>query len=261
MTDAQYTIPAGVLSPNTAYSYRVFAFREPIDAEVDFYSANLFFSRANYHFTVHAASARDELVANFGPAYGLWHYDQSAGWKQWNSVNPSQMVTVDLSADGTDELVAAFPGYGLYAYDPTDGWQQINTVHPDKMIAADIDNDGQDELIAGFTGYGLYFYVDPGLWTQINTVVPEAMMHAGTSIVCDYGAAYGLWHYELATGWQQLNTVDPGLMLTADIDNDGEEEGIISFAGYGLYYYDETTGWQLLNLVLPDDMKPINFYS
>jgi hypothetical protein len=239
-----------------------------------------------------SAPMKDELVLSFGAAYGLYQYDQTGGWKQWNTVNPSQMVTVDLNADGTDELVAAFPGYGLFTYDSTNGWQlintvipevmgagrngiacdygaayglwlwdrsggwqQINTVDPHMMLAADIDNDGQDELIVSFIGYGLYYYDDPGLWTQINTVVPEAMMRGGTSIICDYGAAYGLWHYELATGWQQLNTVDPGLMITADIDNDGEEEGIISFAGYGLYTFEPTTGtWTQINTVIPDAM-------
>jgi hypothetical protein len=51
LTTTHYTLPLGLLSPNTAYSYRVYAFRDPIDAEIDFYSANQFFSRTNYHFT------------------------------------------------------------------------------------------------------------------------------------------------------------------------------------------------------------------
>jgi hypothetical protein len=80
-------------------------------------------------------------------------------------------------------------------------------------------------------------------------------MRAGTSIVCDYGAAYGLWHWEQATGWQQLNPGDPGLMITVDFDNDGEEEGVISFAGYGLYTYEpDTNTWTQINTVSPDVM-------
>jgi hypothetical protein len=72
----------------------------------------------------------DELVLNFGPAYGLYHYDQAGGWKQWNTINPSQMVTVDLNGGGTDELVAAFPGFSLYTYDSANGRQLLNTVLP-----------------------------------------------------------------------------------------------------------------------------------
>jgi Zn-dependent metalloprotease len=244
-----------------------------------------------------ANTTKDELVLNFGPGYGLYQYDQAGGWKPWNTANPSQMVTVDLNGDGTDELFAAFPGFGLYTYDSADGWQlintvipefmsayrngiacdygtayglwlwdlaggwrQINTVDPDKIIAADIDGDGQDELVAGFSGYGLYSYDVPGVWTQINTVIPENMIRLNNGIACDFGAAYGLWIWTEAGGWKRWNTADPGQMVAVDIDKDGVEELVVSFSGYGLYYHDETNGWQLLNTVLPVDMKPINFY-
>jgi hypothetical protein len=234
--------------------------------------------------------SKDELILNFGSTYGLWRYDQTGGFKQWNTVNPSQMVTVDLNGDGTDELVAAFPGYGLYTYDSTDGWlqintfipevmgagrnfiacdygaayglwlwdrtggwQQINTVKPDKMIAVDIDGDGQDELVASFTGYGLYSYDDPGVWTQINTVMPDVTVRHSNGLVCDYGATYGLWFYNQAGGWKQWNTVNPTQMVTVDLDGDGTEELVAAFPGYGLYTYDSVGGnWQQINTVIPD---------
>jgi hypothetical protein len=240
---------------------------------------------------------RDELVLNFGPAYGLWHYDQAGGWKQWNTVNPSQMVTVDLTGDGTDELVAAFLGFGLYTYDSANGWQLINTVipqnlirlnsgiacdfgaahglwywsqaggwqqwstlDPDTLLAVDVDNDGTDELVASFAGYGLYWRNGAGAWPQLNSVIPQNMIRLNDSIACDYGVAYGLWAWSQGGGWVQRNTVDPEQMVAVDIDKDGVEELVVSFSGYGLWYYDETIGWQLLNDVVPDDMKPINFY-
>jgi len=65
---------------------------------------------------------KDELVLNFGSDYGLYQYDRPGGWNQWNTINPSQMVIVDLNGDGADELVADFPGYGLYKrIQPTTG--------------------------------------------------------------------------------------------------------------------------------------------
>jgi hypothetical protein len=236
---------------------------------------------------------KDELILNFGPAYGLYQYDQSGGWKQWNTVNPSQMVTVDLNGDGTDELVAAFPGDGLYTYDSTNGWQlintvipefmgagrnnriacdygaayglwlwdlaggwrQINTVDPDKMIAADIDGDGEDELVAGFNGYGLYSYDVPGVWTLINTDMPDAMIPYSSGIVCDFGAAHGLWSYSNSGGWSQLNAADPDKIVAVDIDADYQDELVVSFVGYGLYTY-EPVGriWQQINTEIPDGM-------
>jgi hypothetical protein len=377
-----YTINGFTFKPRVEYKIRIeareylsFPFAEGSDIPTS--PTSLLLVNRSTVYLPYAFVSKDELILNFGPAYGLWQYDQTGGWKQWNMVNPSQMATIDLNGDGTEELVAAFPGYGLYTYDSTNGWQQINTVipeavipfrngiacdyganyglwlwdrtvfwqqintvDPDKMIAADIDGDGQDELVASFTGYGLYSYDDPGVWTQINTVMPDVMVRHSNGLVCDYGAAYGLWFYSQAGdwkqwntvnpsqmvtvdldgdgteelvaafpgyglytydpvggnwqqintvipdaiirqgngiaanygaayglwnwsqggGWKQRNTVEPGQMLSVDINKDGVEELVVSFAGYGLYYYDETSGWQLLNSVLPDDMKPINFY-
>ena len=235
-----------------------------------------------------------ELVLNFGPAYGLYHYGQAGGWEQWNTANPSQMVPVDLNSDGMDELVAAFPGFGLYIYDSANGWQLINTAvpefiaacgnrvacdfgatfglwywslangweqlstaDPDKMIAADIDGDGQDELIVSFIGFGLYYYEDPAVPTQINTAIPDGMLSYSNGVVCDFGAAYGLWSYSNSGGWVQFNTADPDLMVAVDIDNDGQDELAVSFAGYGLYTYAPVGGiWQQISTVIPDGMIP-----
>ena len=203
----------------------------------------------------------DELALDFGPAYGLHQYDQAGGWKQWNTFSPSQMATVDFNGDGTDELVADFPDYGLYKKDTANDWQPINTVNPDKMIVADIDGDGKDELLAGFAGYGLYYYDDPGGWSPpINTVIPDAMFRYSDGVLCDYGVVYGLWSYNTSQGWVPLNTEDPDQIVAADIDGDGKDELVVSFAGWGLYVYapaDKT--WDPINTVLPDQIVAVEF--
>ena len=203
----------------------------------------------------------DELVLNFGPAYGLFHYDQAGGWKQWNTVSPSQMVTVDLNGDGRDDIVAAFPGYGLYKKDLANDWQRINDVEPDKMIAADIDGDGKDELVAAFIGYGLYYYDDPGGWTPepINTVIPDAMVRYSEGMVCDFGATHGLWSYSTSEGWMPLNAEDSDKIVAADIDGDGKDELVVSFVGWGLYIYEPMDKkWQRINTVIPDQIVAVD---
>jgi parallel beta-helix repeat protein len=236
----------------------------------------------------------DELVLNFGVAYGLWHYAQATGWVQLNTVAPSRMVTADIDNDGVEELVAAFTGYGLYVYKQGSGWTQINTVLPDGMmrqgkgvalnfgttyglwyydtaggwqqmnsippsqvVAVDMDGDGAEELVAAFTGYGLYTYKAGAGWTQINAVLPDRMIRKGSGLVFDYGVTYGLWNWTQAGGWTQINTVKPGHMTAVDLDNDGADEFVACFAGYGLYMYDETNGWRQLNSVVPDAMRPL----
>ena len=209
-------------------------------------------------FTVAIAN---ELVLDFGPAYGLYQYDQAGEWKPWNTVNPSQMVTLDLNGDGTDDLVAAFPGYGLYKKDSASDWQPINTVDPEKMIAADIDGDGDDELVAGFTGYGLYYYDDSGAWTPapINAIIPDAMVRYSEGVVCDFGAAYGLWSYNTSEGWVPLNTEDPEQIVAADIDGDGKDELVVSFVGWGLYTYEPVGDiWQQINTAIPDEIIAVD---
>jgi len=204
---------------------------------------------------------KDELVLNFGSDYGLYQYDRPGGWNQWNTINPSQMVIVDLNGDGADELVADFPGYGLYKKDSANDWQKINDVEAEKMIAADIDRDGKDELVASFIGYGLYYYDDPGGWVPapINTVIPDALVRYSEGVVCDFGAAYGLWSYSTVGGWSQLNTVDPDKIVAADIDGDGEDELVVLFVGWGLYTYEPVGDiWQQINTAIPDEIIAVD---
>ena len=81
-------------------------------------------------------------------------------------------------------------------------------------------------------------------------------------LVLDYGTLYGLWHYDQVRLWTRWNTADPDKLLAVDIDNDGTDELIASFAGYGLYTYEPTTmGWVRINATLPDNMKPIDFFQ
>ena len=165
----------------------------------------------------------DELVGDYGSTYGLWHYDQTGGWSQLNTVGPGQMTALDIDNDSQEELAATFSGYGLWVYDPTSGWsqlntivpdamirlnnglaldygayglwswtqaggwQQLNTVDPGQMVAVDIDNDTQEELAVTFSGYGLWIYDPTSGWSQINTIVPDAMIRLNNGLALDYG--------------------------------------------------------------------------
>jgi hypothetical protein len=70
LTQAQYTVPGGVLEPNTTYSYRVYAYREAIGNEVDFISGSNYFHSTNNHFTTgHAVG--DESAGGGGGGGGF----------------------------------------------------------------------------------------------------------------------------------------------------------------------------------------------
>jgi hypothetical protein len=79
---------------------------------------------------------KDEIVLDFGTAYGLYYWNQPTGWAPWNSADPNSLLAVDIDNDGLDELVASFNGYGLYTYEPsTEAWNRITGVVPEAMIA------------------------------------------------------------------------------------------------------------------------------
>ena len=160
------------------------------------------------------------LAFDYG-VYGLWYWTQAGLWQQWNTVEPGQMVAVDIDNDGQEELAVTFSGYGLWIYDPGNA--------------------------------------PATRWTQINTIVPDAMIRMNNGLAFDYGV-YGLWSWTQAGLWQQWNTVEPGQMVAVDIDKDGLEELAVSFTGYGLWIYDPDHGWSQLNTIAPQNMIPIDFF-
>lgn len=165
---------------------------------------------------------------------------------------------------------------GTYIYDPTHpgDYQRINSVPANGMRFIDIDNDGEQELIVAYNAttddggvtynhFGLYIY-DDGVFTHINDVTPwdpywdtddldedgvnpewrwinGGWATWGNYLVVDYGDNPdwgGLYLYNAATGWQRLNNVDPRIHGAMDIDNDGDDELLVSFIGHGTYIYD-----------------------
>lgn len=51
----------------------------------------------------------------------------------------------------------------------------------------------------------------------------------------NFGATYGRWYYDQPGGYKQLNPVPPDQMITLDLDKDGTEELVATFAGYGVW--------------------------
>jgi len=199
---------------------------------------------------------QDELAITFS-GYGLWIYDPGKAvanrWRQLNPIVPEAMIR-----QGNGIACDYGAAYGLYTWSQAGGWQQINPGDPGLMVAVDIDNDQQEELVATFPGYGVYTYDSTSGWQQINPGVPEAMIRLRNGIACDYGAAYGLHSWTQAGGWQQLNTVDPGLMVAVDVDNDRQEELVVTFSRFGLWVYDPGKApayrWKQINPIVPEAM-------
>jgi hypothetical protein len=64
LSESQYRVPLSAgLEPYTTYSFRVYAFGDPADSEIDLYSCNHLIITANAHFT--AGSAPEECEGDF----------------------------------------------------------------------------------------------------------------------------------------------------------------------------------------------------
>jgi hypothetical protein len=122
----------------------------------------------------------------------------------------------------------------------------------------DLDNDGVEELVTSFAGYSLYKHDRANGWQLLNTVIPDGMVPLGKGLALNFGMTYGLWYYDQAGGYVQLNTLPPDQMVSVDLDKDGKEELVASFAGYGMYVYDQTHGWSLLTSASPEAMIGAN---
>jgi len=79
----------------------------------------------------------NSIACDYGAAYGLWYWKLAGGWQQRNTVDPRQMVAVDIDKDALEEPVVCFPGCGLYYYDESSGWHPLNTICPENMIPID----------------------------------------------------------------------------------------------------------------------------
>ena len=241
--------------------------------------------------------SRDELVLDYGAAYGLWHYDQPGGWSQLHPVVPQQIVVVDIDNDGQDEFAAAFPGGGLYTYDRQNapanrwtpihplvpnamikfnnglvadwgdgglwtwtqagGWQPVHPIAPARMWAVDIDNDQVDELVLDYAPGGLYSYDPVNGWDQIHPLVPDTMIKFNNGLAADWGAG-GLYTWTQAGGWQPVHPVAPARMWAVDIDDDQVDELVLDYSPGGLYSYDPDNGWDQIHPLVPDAMIKFN---
>ncbi|MCP4346513.1 MAG: hypothetical protein GY795_13430 [Desulfobacterales bacterium] len=234
----------------------------------------------------------DSLVADFGSDWGILGYDESNLWNSLNGNDPDKIIAADLDGDGQDEVVASFPGWGLYIWNETNGWNKINIAIPEKMIeynnglvvdfgpdwglyrydisngwflfnssdpdiivVTDIDNDGHAELAASFVSLGLYLW-NGTAWDRINDE-PEGMIAYDDGMALDFGSDTGLYRYNKSNGWTYLNDNDPDVMVAADIDLDGKDELVVSFAGLGLYAWNETN-WNKIDDAAPEKMVRYN---
>ena len=99
--------------------------------------------------------------------------------------------------------------------------------------------------VGDFGAVGLWLW-NAGAWTQLSGVnadyVAAGTWAGGQFLIGDFGAT-GLWQWKGA--WTQLSGVNADFVITADTDNDGEDEVAGDFGAVGLWLADGGAWTQL----------------
>jgi hypothetical protein len=92
LTGTQYTIPGGIISEGDTYSLRVYAFREDIGNEVDFYSSSRSSHATNYRFTIQTEDSDEDGIPD--------------AWEELYGLNPAvDDADGDLDEDGLSNIL------------------------------------------------------------------------------------------------------------------------------------------------------------
>jgi hypothetical protein len=131
LTGKQYTIPGGIISEGDTYSLRVYAFREDIGNEVDFYSSSRSTHVTNYRFTIQTEDSDEDGIPD--------------AWEELYGLNPAvDDAGGDLDEDGLSNILEYQKGTNPDNQD-TDGDTYSDDVDAFPLNAnewADSDKDG-----------------------------------------------------------------------------------------------------------------------
>ena len=182
----------------------------------------------------------EDLVLDFGPAYGVWTLERGGVWRQRHALSPDTLTLanfdVGFALDSMhDDLVFDFgPGIGLWALMNHTTWRSVHPFSPTLVVSGDLDGDSTQtpELICVFPGYGIYRTNGPNFWWPfpLHTLEPALMAvgeldgTSGKELLASF-PGQGLWRYDHGVGWSLFHPLDASKLLMADIDGDGSDDG------------------------------------
>ena len=215
---------------------------------------------------------RDELVADFG-LHGIYFYDpyRSPMWTWLSSKDPEFMIAADHDGDGDYEIFCNW-GYGNSSdyWEYGTGWHSFNNMYwyDHSYYSADVDGNGDEEIIVEteFIASGdedLYIVGADGWqnWKLITWPDTNGGIAAQFGVTDDecptYFASGGMQYWDYVSGdpnfydnWTSMTSYSPdmGDSVSADVDNDGEQELCVDILnGLWMYDYSNTPRWTRIN--------------
>jgi hypothetical protein len=200
----------------------------------------------------------DDLVVDFGAPYGIWMLRDLSTWELVTGLDAELITAGDVDGNGLDDLVIDFgPALGLWNWLNRTTWEQVHPYSARRMATGDVDNDGRDNVAVDFEspGSGVYVRFDE-FWTPYSGHARQLTIAnvdgvGGDDLVVDIADAFfdGIMLIRPGTFLLPLaHRLHASALIGADLDGDGQDDIIATFAGYGVWVYKYGTNtWTLVH--------------
>jgi hypothetical protein len=79
-------------------------------------------------------NGRVDLVADFGPSYGLWILRDGTAWEQLHQSSSEDLLVADRDWSGEAEVVVDFgPAHGVWQYENDSTWTQLHRLSTESL--------------------------------------------------------------------------------------------------------------------------------
>jgi hypothetical protein len=222
---------------------------------------------------------RQELQVIFGPAGGIWRYDEGDGdagsWRQISTSTPIAGLKTDFLPSGQEEGCYIFSATGIWTICWTGSdalYQQLtgSAESSGAFASAKLIGGAGEDLAMDFGTKGIWLCQnDDRIWHQLSEkpVARTKAVRSGavsSKLIIDFKGDEGLfvWSFAGHPGTlTKLHHADPDFGFFEPFDPDGrseksgEEELAIDFGANGLWKYDfSRRTWTLLNTKNPEFM-------
>jgi len=272
------------ITPGAAYTYKIHAYKNGTEGTVRSDGASYAGVTPNgpvvplFSLMLKAdlnGTGQDEIIIDFGQLEGadkngLWIRHADGTWEDIHGMSPELIVTGDLDADGSNEIIADFgEEHGIWVKHQAGTWENIYDLSPDAMLVGDINADDNDELIADFgEDYGICVRLPDGTWGNIHGLSPKSMLTAdldGTGkdeIVIDFGDEHGIWVLYDDSSWSNIYGRSVNSIVAGDLDANGSDELIINFGAHkGVWIRHDTGTLEYLHGISPAVVKAADLNS
>ena len=195
----------------------------------------------------------DEMIFDFGAAYGLWAYYNKTTWAPLHPFSPSLLATADLDNNGRDDLMIGFPGFGTYVFYNNTTWTLLTNLVATRVAAGNVDQIPGDDLVVDLPGAGIWMWRNNSAWQQLHAAASNALVVAdidgsGKADVIISFPGQGIWSYMNDAGWARIHSSSSTHIAAGNLKGNASKDLVIDFgAAGGLWIYRDASVFEQLH--------------